>query len=250
MTDNTLSGSLTNITNFIAAAGGLGTAAYGLVDASKAIAGGMSNPGFGYVKKAVEPFLVDTKPGGVSASGFGKAEMVDTLRANWLNGVTKAEQKAVAKALIRLGINSSSAPQLAGAAGVDPAHLVKVAQLIGTGESLSAEDQNLLGRFDAIVSAAIDRGYERADQFYRNWAKVAAGLVAIVLAVIGGGLLHQGHLQSDQSFDFGDYIGSTDFYLALLVGIISTPLAPIAKDVTTTLAAAVSAVGAARRGKL
>jgi hypothetical protein len=44
-----------NIANAVAATGALGTAAFGLIDASKAIAGGMSNPGFGYIRKAVEP---------------------------------------------------------------------------------------------------------------------------------------------------------------------------------------------------
>jgi hypothetical protein len=34
------------------------------------------------------------------------------------------------------------------------------------------------------------------------------------------------------------------FFVALLVGLVSTPLAPVAKDVSTALTAAVRAVGA------
>ena len=52
-----LAGTLGYIVKLIAAAGALGTAAFGLVDASKAFWGGMSNPGFGYIRKAVETLL-------------------------------------------------------------------------------------------------------------------------------------------------------------------------------------------------
>ena len=77
-----LAGTLGYIVKLIAAAGALGTAAFGLVDASKAFWGGMSNPGFGYIRKAVETLLATA--GGATA--FGRTEIMATLRANWLNG--------------------------------------------------------------------------------------------------------------------------------------------------------------------
>jgi hypothetical protein len=48
---------LSNILNLIAAVGGLGAAAMGLVDASKAFWGGPSNFGFRYIRAAVERFV-------------------------------------------------------------------------------------------------------------------------------------------------------------------------------------------------
>jgi hypothetical protein len=110
MTD--VSGQLPSIPEFIAAAGALGTAAYGLVDASKFIAGGMSNPGFGFIRKAVRPLLG-------AAGDYGPEQILATLKANWLNGMAKADQKAVAKSLIRLGLTSGKAELLAKATGVD-----------------------------------------------------------------------------------------------------------------------------------
>src|SRR5260370_14664139 len=98
----------------IAAAGALGTAAFGLVDASKAFWGGMSNPGFGYIRKAVETLLATA--GGATA--FGRQEIMATLRANWLNGVPKATQKAAAKSLIHLMLTPQTAPAMAAAVGV------------------------------------------------------------------------------------------------------------------------------------
>jgi len=41
---------MTSIANIVAAAGGLGTAAMGLVDTTKLFGGGPSNFGFGYIR--------------------------------------------------------------------------------------------------------------------------------------------------------------------------------------------------------
>ena len=103
---------------------------------------------------------------------------------------------------------------------------------------------NLLGRFDAVVSAILDAAYERGDQQYRNTAKAMAALIATVLAVIAGGIIF---FSIEKSPTVTDYISSGFFLLAALVGLISTPLAPVAKDLTSSLQAAVKAVNAARR---
>ncbi|MGH7122869.1 MAG: hypothetical protein ACREFI_00755, partial [Stellaceae bacterium] len=85
MLDDFITANLSNASTLLAAAGGLGTAAFGLVDASKACFGGMSNPGFGYIKRAVTPLLAAQ-----GAGAFGRAQILATLKANWLNGVAKA----------------------------------------------------------------------------------------------------------------------------------------------------------------
>jgi hypothetical protein len=73
-----------NITDSIAAIAALGTAAYGLVDASKALWGGVSNAGFSRIKTALSPFN--------PALETLRNSPWQTLRANWLNGVPKADQ--------------------------------------------------------------------------------------------------------------------------------------------------------------
>jgi hypothetical protein len=227
----------------MAAAGALGTAAYGLVDSSKAIAGGMSNPGFGYIRDALGP-MIPEQGQGRGAGAFGKKEILATLRANWLNGVAKSDQKAAAKSLIHMLLTPENAARLANATGVDAAGLAAAAQSISGGGQLSREQLNLLGHFDTIVSAILDSGYERADQFYRNVAKLAATLVAMALAGVGGGLIyHSGY----PTLPISGYFGSSDFLVALLIGAVSTPLAPIAKDLSTALSTAVGAVSAVKR---
>ncbi len=225
---------LANIESIIAAIAGLGTAAYGLVDASKAVRGGASNPGFGHIRSTVQPFLPES-----SDSAFGPTQILDTLRANWLNGVGKAEQKAAAKALIRLTLTQNNAPRLAKATGVSASALQEVADKIATGHDLAPQDINLLGQFDTVLSAVLDTGYERADQLYRNSTKAFAAATAIALALIGGGLLSQSGISA--------YLCSGQALLALLIGVLSVPLAPIAKDLSSALSSAITAVSSLKR---
>jgi len=178
---------LTTTSSFIAAAGALGTAAYGLVDASKAFRGGVSNAGFKSIRNFVNRLL-----GGTGGAGmYGTADVLATLRADWLNGVAKSDQKAAAKSLIRLALTPANAPALAAAVGVIPAELTAVAGKIRDGSALTQQDLSVLGRFDAIVSALLDEAYELADQQYRNWSKLCAALVAISPAVVAGGLIYK-----------------------------------------------------------
>jgi hypothetical protein len=242
MPDELLNKLLQNTGSLLTAVAALGTAAFGLVDASKAFWGGASNAGFGYVRKAIEPFIKSVSDT-TEQTTVGPVQILITLKANWLNGVAKADQKAVAKSLIRLCITPKNAPQLAAATGVDATELTKVAKYISDGTPLTPQDINVLGRFDAIVSAVLDAGYERADQKYRNVAKLLAGLVSIVIAAIGGGLV----FCANPSHQLAGYLGSSEFLLSVLVGAMATPLAPIAKDISSALVEAVNALRVTRR---
>jgi hypothetical protein len=239
-TTDLLNGNLGNILNFLSAAAGLGTAAMGVVDSTKAFAGGPSNFGFGYIEKAIEPFLA-TAPG--SATAFGKPEILRSLKANWLNGVPKTDQKAKAKALIHLGLTQGNAAALATAAGVNAAKLTSLAQKTASGIPPDPDEINVLGEFDAIVSAVLDAAYERGDQKYRNASKLLATLVSVVLGGIGGWLIY-GH---GASGSLSGYFVTWQFGLSLLIGLSATPLAPMAKDLASSLQAAVKAVGVVKR---
>ena len=224
------------IASYIAAVGGLGTAAFGLVDATKAgRRGGVSRAGFAFIEAAVRRL---TGPGsGGGAPCFGRVDMIETLRANWINGVDIAQQKVAAKALIRLYLDPGTAPALAEATGLSTASLTGVATKIRAGAELDQAELNVLGRFDALVGATLDEAYERADQRYRNSAKLLAGVFAIVLAFFGGWIVHVQHGGAPFA-----YFWSENLALALLVGVIAVPLAPIAKDIGSALQAAVKAL--------
>lgn len=242
MTDPTamLSGDLGNILNFLGAASGLGTAAMGVVDALKAFRGGPSNIGFRIIERTLRPFLV---AGSGATIAFKPEDIAATLRANWLNGVAKAEQKAKAKSLIHLGLTLGNAEALAAAAGVDAGKLLGLAQHTATGAAVPADEIAVLGQFDAVLSAVLDEAYERGDQQYRNATKLLSALVATLLAVIGGWVIYANATPPPAGF----YFASSQFVLALLVGVSATPLAPVAKDLASSLQAAVAAVAAVRR---
>jgi hypothetical protein len=244
--------SLTQVTTAIAAIGALGTAAFGLVDASKLLPWLVPSAGFGKIKTMIHDFA---PPDAAVAreSGLSVAAMTASLRSNWLNGMALADQKAVAKTLIKLRLDEHTAPRLAALTGVpasvaiatettpipdaDPG-LVAVARALANGQSLTPQQLNVYGRFDILLSTAIDRPYQRADQLYRTTAKVAACVTAILLAEGAAAAMH--------------LIGPHNWNLhvmlsAFMVGLIATPLAPIAKDLTTALTSAASAVQSVRK---
>jgi hypothetical protein len=234
--------SIETVGSAIAAVGALGTAAYGLVDATKVFGGGVSRAGFGYVRNAVAPFVTFANH---DDAVFGTTQILETLKANWMNGMAKADQKAVAKSLIRLRVTPDTAAQMARLAGVDPAYLREAARHIYHNDPITDQDTKALGTFDVAVSATLDLGYERGDQFYRNSAKVVAALIAVGLAVVGGWIVYGG--KAPNCGDGGFCVAAHWPVLAILIGLVATPLAPVAKDLSTALQTAVKAVGVFRR---
>jgi hypothetical protein len=222
----------------ITAMGTLGTAAFGVVDATKAFGGGVSNFGFSYVLKALQPFR--------ESLDEGSPVWRETLRANWINGVAKDDQKAAAKNLIRLGLSSKSAAALAKVAKV-PAKALRDAMAKveanagaapGQQQGLTTADALVLGRLNAAVDAAMDAGFERADQQYRNGSRIVAGLFAVLLALWAGYLLKAQAVPGLTEHNW--------FQVSIFVGLLATPIAPMAKDLASSLQAAGDAVRAVK----
>ncbi|HDS1705764.1 hypothetical protein [Pseudomonas putida] len=221
--------------DLIVATGALGTASFALVDGSKAFRGGISNFGFTHIENAVKRFLshsVASDP----VSPLSLESVLDTLKASWLNGVPLADQRAIAKSLIKLSLSPSSAALFAKAAAVDAEILRQVASKIASGatESLTPEESDIYGRFDLLLTATLDHGYQRADQTYRNSAKACSIVLSVVLALIGVHAVYP-VVQGEQ------------YLLAFLLGLAATPIAPIAKDLTNALAAGAKVVQKMRK---
>jgi hypothetical protein len=153
---------------------------------AQSVAGGVSNAGFGSIRSAIENLIGRRS----SPSSFGAANVLANLRANWLNGVSRADQKMIPKSLVPLCLTPSNAPSLARATGINSDDLKRATEKIGNATNLAPEDIKVLGRFDAIASAILDEAYESADQQYRNWTKLWAAVVAVVLAAVGGRIIH------------------------------------------------------------
>jgi hypothetical protein len=212
------------LSNLITAIGGLGTAAFGLVDATKVFGGGANHFGFSGIRKAVTVLIP------AAGHGLPPAKILETLQSNWFNGTDLASQKSIAKSLIKLNLDTGNAEAVAHATRVDVAVLTTVAISIGTGASLTAAQSDFFARFDLIITAILDDAYQHADQVYRNGTRALATLFAVALAF------------------GGEYaIGAHQWGLAFLVGLLATPLAPIAKDLSSALATAVNALQAAKK---
>jgi hypothetical protein len=220
-----------NLPQIVLAIGSLGTAAYGVVDVSKAFWGGVSNRGFGDIRKVISQFIPAE-----GNSALSLTSILATLKANWLNGMATGDQKSVAKALIKLNLNPGSAAGMAAATGVDGDVLKSIAVKLSKGaslapggaaapaNSLTPEETDAYGRFDLLLSSLLDQGYQRAEQRYRNSAKLLAVPVSVVLAVLGAWALNG-------AVSFCD----SDFWRAIVAGFLATPLAPVAKDVASAL---------------
>lgn len=221
-----------HLTNIVLAVGSLGTAAYALVDVSKAFFGGISNRGFGHIKRMLNALVPELSPAGTQPTLRASA-LLDTLHANWINGTTPlAGQKSIAKTLIKLNTDAGGSVRLATQTGVDPGLLRRIMDLYASGTALGPEEQNVAGRFDVQLSALVDAAYQRADQSYRNSAKLLAAVFAVLLALAGKWTL------GDADISWG---------IAFLAGLLAAPIAPVSKDLASALQTSVKAMQALRR---
>lgn len=115
------------------------------------------------------------------------------------------------------------------------------------GGALDPPHADVFGRFDLALTALLDEAYQSADQRYRNWCKVLAGVFSVIIALLAGAAL------ASPNFRIGSVVGGLagkpiaywfhpGMWAALVCGILATPLAPVAKDLTSAIQAGVDVV--------
>lgn len=222
--------SLQDLGAALAGLSALSTASFGLLDVSKGVGGGISNIGAGKIRTALLPFK-DALGAALGADGWWPV-----VRANWIAGVAKADQKAKAQALIKLGLSRVNAPQVAIAAHVDAAALTDAVTKLETGTALTDADLNVLGRMNATIDALLDAAFEAADQRYRNVCRLLAAAVSLLLTYLAWRLWPTATDNPRPSL-----------WVAFGVGLLAIPLAPVAKDLTSALSSAMQALKAANK---
>ena len=165
-----------DLTHATLAVGALGTAATGLVDTTKIIAGGMSRAGFGYIRELILR-TVPQGSGGLAGTGLGTADVQQTLLANWINGMETGAQKAIARSFIKMHFNPTTAAALAAQTNVDASLLTAVAKKLTAMEPLLPAEADAYGRFDVGISALVDRAYERGDPVLSECLQGSGGRV-------------------------------------------------------------------------
>src|SRR6202167_19774 len=98
---------LHDLPQVVTAIGGLGTAAFGLVDATKVFWGGVNHIGFKGIRVAVERLIPSAEE---PVRGLN---LLGTLKTNWMNGTDLGSQKSIAKSLIKLNLNAGNAAAVA-----------------------------------------------------------------------------------------------------------------------------------------
>src|SRR6185312_8665594 len=100
-----------------------------------------------------------------------------------------------------------------------------------TAPATGVDPQALAGRFATALDARIQAAFEVGEDHYEALAKFIAGVVAVGLAV---------------GFDYGmrmppKFDLPVSLPVALIIGVVAVPLAPVAKDVSTSLQNALTA---------
>ena len=219
-------GNIPQLSTMILAVGALGTAAFGLVDAFKVLpGGGVSFAGFTYIRRIIEElFPLGTK------TGLSCDKILWSLKSQWINGATStSDQVNIAKSLVKLQLSPDTAPALAKVTGSDPTILAQIAVCMQNATPLSAIQSDVYGRFDLALTTLLDQAYQRAQQRYRNTAKFAAVLVAVALSLAA---------------NYWAVPKPLHWSGALLLGLVATPIAPVAKDIASAVQTASKAIQA------
>jgi hypothetical protein len=218
---------LADVGTALAGLSALSTASFGILDASKALGGGVGNFGFAVLKARLRPFETALK---VAVGN----DWETVLRSNWVAGVSKADQILTVQSLVKLGLRSSSIPDIAVRCGISAADLQKAAADYAAGHNLGTKEKADLKRIYDYIDAILSAAYAAASSRYTNWCRAAAGVVALGLALVGRALL----------WPAGDQPGIAS---TIAVGLLAVPVAPIAKDLTSGLSTAVQSLKAAAR---
>ncbi len=230
------------LSQVITAIGGLGTAAFGLLEALKPFFGSINRMGLSHIQNTVSALTPSQSGDGLPpdpVNALPRHGILATIEANWVNGADLAAQKAVAKSLVKLHLGPGTAAAVAKNVNVDPDTLHSIAVKTLAGTPLEQAESDVFSRFDLIVTAMLDEAYQLSDQIFRNGMRTLAAVLAVLLALAGAV-----GLEGRQLFQHGHL---RDIVLALLVGLLATPLAPIAKDLSSALATAVNTMQAVKK---
>jgi hypothetical protein len=214
--------SAVSVTQVITAIGALGVAASGIVDAAKTGLSFINRIGLEHITETVR--RLTPEPNGVNS--LEREHILRAVEANWINGEDLGRQKCLAVSLILGHMIRANSPGLAEHTNTDAATLQSIATKTLTGDAFLPEETAVQTRFQLILSTMIDEAYQRSDEHYRNGTRTLAGGIAVLLSFAGGWvLMGKGFWTWNHAF------------AALVVGLVAIPMAPIAKDLSTTVAA-------------
>lgn len=209
----------------ILAAGGLGVAAYGVVDGAKYIRH-IGLIGYRQITTQLSPLMEAIR------RAYGN-ETARLLEAQYRGGRAQGELPRSLRQGYRIGLPGLPAEEIrrvADSVGVaQPEAIVSAAAKLRTGATLEPTEREALSRFEVAVDARIEAALCLAESDYVASTKLMAGFLAVLIAVIVGWLIQQ-------------EIGPHWPVAAVLVGLVAVPVAPVAKDLATAVGEAARAL--------
>ncbi len=219
-----------SVRHFVAAAGVLGTAAFGLVEAAKGTTP-LGRAGLGRLRRDLGQEALEALKAAYGAGAWSAA----------LEGAYRGGSEALASHLrngLRLGLDGPFGRHLAESLGLDKETAARALAAYVRASTVKVPEPELeaarrdLGRLELALDARIQGAMASAQARRAGLLQVAAGAVAVA-ASLGVALL----LGAE---------GVRDLGRALLLGAAAVPLAPISKDLVSLLQTARDAL--ARRG--
>lgn len=201
----------------VLAAGALGTAAFGIVEAAKWSP--LGEAGFSNIPRLLGPALMQAVTRSLGP------DALRLLRAQYRRRDGNAELARTLRQGVRIGLDPANAESLAqGVGSVDPAALRRAAEALSAGQDLDSAQRNAIGRFELAADARIDSALTLAQDSYLGAVRLSASSVAVGMALLAALVLGK------------------DPVLGLIVGVAAVPLAPIANDIVGALQAATRAL--------
>ena len=251
----------------IAAIGSLGVAAFGIVESlGKAFAftvslgqgrrllhWGLPYVGLGAVKRMARPLqpALRCAYGDEYAeiiaqqyrSGRGDGSAPDTIRQGVRLGIPFLGIEAAATLISSVWhLDATHARALATALQASTASTPVGGTASAGPTSAGAIDpvQALAGRFSTALDARVSAAFQLAEERYETVAKTGAGVVAIALSLgFNWGLAHPSCAKGITAA--ACWAGTYPWPIAIGIGIVAVPLAPVAKDLSTALQNALTA---------
>lgn len=245
----------------VAAVGALGAAAFGLTEAlGKALAYrspggavhlGLPYAGFGAVKRAMRPLAPALR------LAYG-AEHLDIVAQQYRADRSKGAAPDTIRQGVRLALPfmevSQAADVIACVWDMKRAHSEALAEALQAPSGATAGKtapisspagpidpaQALAGRFATALDARINAAFDLAEERYEAQAKMWAGVVAVLLALVMNYGLGPSTTPHHRLLGILEH-GRFEWSLAFAVGLAAVPLAPVAKDISTRLQDALTA---------
>ena len=214
------------LAEIVAAVGTLGVAAVGVVEGLKTW-DWFGLKGFGCIKKTFGASLMDTLK-----VAYGN-DYEELLKAQYKSHGDNDKLTSTLRQGVRLGLKPENAEAIANAVGVVDGKILKTIADILTSAgtmTLTNEQTGLLGRFELAVDAKVDAAVSLAEVTYQRSMRNCAFVASIVIAAFSGMALAEFSLDKVQ------------WIWVFIIGVTAVPIAPIAKDLSTGLKAAATAL--------